>query len=62
MDWFLMQYINNKGTLIFRESVKNVVLNIWRPLAPPKVFWIGKQIGTWFSLGTSPSKTKLIRG
>ena len=26
------------------------------------MFWIGKQIGPWFSLGTSPPKTKLIRG
>ena len=24
---------------------KNVVLNFQRPVAPPYVFWIGKQIG-----------------
>ena len=45
MDRFLMQYINNKCTLILHESVKNVVLNFRRPVAPPQVFWIGKQIG-----------------
>ena len=28
----------------------------------PLSLWIGKQIGPWFSLGTSPPKTKLIRG
>ena len=45
MDRFLMQYINNKCTLILRESVKKVVLDFRRTVAPPYVFWIGKQIG-----------------
>ena len=45
MDRFLMQYINNKCALILRESVKKVVLNFRRPVAPRYVFWIGKQIG-----------------
>ena len=40
-----MQYINNKCALIVRESVKNVVLDFQWPVAPPQVFWIGKQIG-----------------
>ena len=35
MDRFLMEYINNKGALILRESVNNVVLNFRRPVAPP---------------------------
>ena len=35
MDRFLMQYINNKCTLILHESVKKVVLNFWQPVAPP---------------------------
>ena len=35
MDWFLMQYINNKCALILRESVKKVVLDFRRPIAPP---------------------------
>ena len=35
MDRFLMQYINNKCALILCESVKNVVLNFRRPIAPP---------------------------
>ena len=35
MDWFLMQYINNKCALILRESVKNVVLDFRWPVAPP---------------------------
>ena len=35
MDRFLMQYINNKCTLIIRESVKKVVLNFQQPVAPP---------------------------
>ena len=35
MDRFLMQYINNKCALILRESVKNVVLDFRRPVAPP---------------------------
>ena len=35
MDRFLMQYINNKRALIIRESVKKVVLNFRRPVAPP---------------------------
>ena len=62
MDRFLMQYINNKCALILHESVKKVVLNFRQPVAPPYVFWIGKQIGPRFSLGISPPKTKLIRG
>ena len=62
MDWFLMQYINNKCALILSESVKTVVLIFGQPIAPPLVFWIKKQIGPWFSLGNSPPKTKLIRG
>ena len=45
MDRFLMQYINNKCALILHESVKKVVLDFRRPVAPPYVFWIGKQIG-----------------
>ena len=35
MDRFLMQYLNNKCTLILHESVKNVGLNFRRPVAPP---------------------------
>ena len=45
MDRFLMQYISNMCTLILCESVKKVVLYFQRPIAPPEVFWIGKQIG-----------------
>ena len=45
MDRFLMQYINNKCALILRESVKKVVLDFQWSVAPPYVFWIGKQIG-----------------
>ena len=56
-DWFLMQYLNNKCALFLHESVKKVVLNFRQPVAP-QVFWIGKQIGPWLSLGTSPPKTK----
>ena len=48
-----MQYISNNCTLILHESFKKVVLNFH-----PTKFWIGKQIGPWFSLGTSPPKTK----
>ena len=35
MDRFLMQYLNNKYALTLCESVKNVVLNFQRPVAPP---------------------------
>ena len=35
MARFLMQYISNKCALILHESVKNVVLNFRRPVAPP---------------------------
>ena len=35
MDRFLMQYINNKCALIIHESVKKVVLDFRRPVAPP---------------------------
>ena len=35
MDRFLMQYINKKYALIIRESVKKVVLDFRRPVAPP---------------------------
>ena len=38
MDWFLMQYISNKYTLILHESVKNVVLDFRQPVVPPQVF------------------------
>ena len=34
MDRFLMQYINNKCTLILCESVKKVVLDFRWPVAP----------------------------
>ena len=44
MDRFLMQYINNKCALILRESVKKVVLNFWRPVAPPYVFGLGNKL------------------
>ena len=45
MDRFLMQYISNKCALILCESVKKVVLDFRQPVAPPLVFWIGKQNG-----------------
>ena len=45
MDRFLVQYLNNKGTLTLCEGVKKVVLDFRQPVAPPLVFWIGKQIG-----------------
>ena len=35
MDRLLMQYISNKCALILRESVKKVVLDFQRPVAPP---------------------------
>ena len=35
MDRFLMQYLNNKCALTLRESVKKVVLDFRRPVAPP---------------------------
>ena len=45
MDRFLVPYLNNKCTLTLCESVKKVVLDFWQPVAPPYMFWIGKQIG-----------------
>ena len=45
MDRFLMQYLNNKCTLILCESVKKAVLNFQGPVAPAEVFWIENQIG-----------------
>ena len=44
MDRFLMQYINNKCALIIRESVKKVVLNFRRPIAPLKCFGLGNKL------------------
>ena len=44
MDLILMQYINNKCTLILGESVKNVVLDFRRPVAPPKSFGLGSKL------------------
>ena len=44
MDKFLMEYINNKCALILRESVKKVVLNFRRPVAPPKCFGLGNKL------------------
>ena len=44
MDRFLMQYLNNKCTLILRESVKKVVLNFRWPVAPPKCFGLGNKL------------------
>ena len=35
MDWFLMQYINNKYALTIHESVKKVVLDFLQPIEPP---------------------------
>ena len=34
MDWFLMQYLNNKYALTLHKSVKKVVLNFQQPIAP----------------------------
>ena len=42
MDWFLMQYLNDKYALTFCKSVKKVVLNFRWPTAPPKC--VGLQI------------------
>ena len=58
MDRFLMQYLNNKCALTLHESVKKVVINFQQLIAPSLVFWVGKQIIPWFSLGASPLKTK----
>ena len=44
MDRFLMQYLNNKSTLTLCESVKNVVLDIWRPVAPLKCFGLQNKL------------------
>ena len=44
MDRFLMQYISNKCHLLLRESVKKVVLNFQRPIAPPKCFGLGNKL------------------
>ena len=44
MDWFFMQYLNNKCALTLHESVKNVVLDFWRPVAPPKCFGLGNKL------------------
>ena len=44
MDTFLMQYISNKCALILHESVKKVVLDFRRPIAPLKCFGLGKKL------------------
>ena len=44
MDRFLVQYLNNKCTLTLCESVKKVVLDFRRPVAPPKCFELGNKL------------------